>query len=207
MSFPLVLFTSPLNFAGEHEMLEAMFAAGLTRLHLRKPGMANADLERWLLALSADWRSNIVIHGEAELAVALDLAGCHAPVEALRAGVHLRPEFAAVSSWSVSLHAFPEIQECPAGVHYAFLSPIFDSISKTGYRSAFRAEDLHTELTSRYTPDGPAIYGLGGVDAESLEKIRDFGFAGAGVLGAVWNAPDPVGAWQELMQEAEKIHA
>jgi thiamine-phosphate pyrophosphorylase len=48
----IALLSSPENFAGEHEMLEAMFQNGLTELFLRKPRLNDVMLERWVLGLA-----------------------------------------------------------------------------------------------------------------------------------------------------------
>jgi thiamine-phosphate pyrophosphorylase len=205
MSLSLKLVSSPLNFAGEHEMVEAMFAAGLPCLHLRKPGMSGSELERWLLALDADVRGRVVVHGAPDLAVGMELAGCHMPLEWLVAGRHTLAEFGEVRAWSASLHSLEELRQCPAGVTDCFLSPVFDSISKPGYGAAFTFDELREGLfmARARSAQVPFIYALGGVDAENLGRVLDLGFDGAAVLGAVWNAPDPVGAWEELWRVAE----
>lgn len=209
MSFPLLLLSSPLDFAGEHEMVEAMFAAGLTCLHLRKPGATAGELERWLLALDSEWRSRVVVHGAPEVAESCGLAGCHMPVDWYHSGVIQRGEYATVPAWSASMHSFAELDECPTMVTKVFLSPIFDSISKHGYQSAFTAADLRSGLALQKAKRGESlkVYALGGVASDNLELIALYGFAGAAVLGSVWNAPDPVGSCVELLQCAEVAHA
>lgn len=208
MPLPLLLISSPMDFAGEHEMLEAMFEQGLLRFALRKPGIHESELERWLLALDADFRSRVVVHGYPGLAQGMDLAGCHMPLDWLRAGNHQLSEFAGVREWSVSLHGFEELRQCPAGVSRCYLGPVFDSISKQGYLSAFTGDEIRAGLfmARARTAHCPQVYALGGVEADKFSRIAEYGFDGAAVLGAVWNAPDPVGACAELLQEAEATH-
>jgi thiamine-phosphate pyrophosphorylase len=40
------------------------------------------------------------------------------------------------------------------------------------------------------------VYALGGVTPARLPAVQELGFAGVGVLGAVWEADDPVAAMQ-----------
>ena len=209
MPLPLLLLSSPLDFAGEHEMVEAMFAAGLACFHLRKPGATAGELERWLLALDSQWRSRVVVHGAPEVAESCGLAGCHMPLDWYRSGILQRGEHAAVPAWSVSLHSFAELDECPAGISKAFLSPIFDSISKQGYQSAFTATELRSGLALQKAKHGesPQVFALGGVESDNLELVALYGFAGAAVLGSVWHAPDPLGACVDLLHCAEVAHA
>ena len=42
-----------------------------------------------------------------------------------------------------------------------------------------------------------------GITADKVPQVRQLGFAGAAVLGTVWQASDPVAAWCELLQAAD----
>jgi thiamine-phosphate pyrophosphorylase len=44
------------------------------------------------------------------------------------------------------------------------------------------------------------VYALGGITPERLSAVRDAGFAGAGILGAVWAQDDPVAAFQNFQR-------
>ena len=61
------------------------------------------------------------------------------------------------------------------------LSPVFDSISKQGYRSAFDPDSLRPWL------EGKRVVALGGVTPERIPLLRDAGFSGAAMLGYFWN--------------------
>jgi thiamine-phosphate pyrophosphorylase len=67
--------------------------------------------------------------------------------------------------------------------------------------------ELYSLLNSR-TPDErrTTVLALGGVTAGRLPQIRALGFDGVAVLGAVWQAEDPVAAFCEL-QDAVYAHA
>ena len=71
------------------------------------------------------------------------------------------------------------LDELTAEANYLFLSPIFDSISKPGYRAAFSAEELRGKVDGR-------VFALGGVTFEQLPYIQELGFGGAAMLGAAW---------------------
>jgi thiamine-phosphate pyrophosphorylase len=97
---------------------------------------------------------------------------------------------------------------------YCFLSPVYDSISKVGYRSAgFLGEEQKGE-EQRRSPSPLAaalaraplpVLALGGVGPGKLRELRAAGFAGAAVLGAVWQAVEgPVEAYRALAREAEE---
>jgi len=197
--FPLILITSPEDFADEVVLVETMFRRGLQRLHLRKPRHDARSLQRWLLGLSPEFRAQVVLHGHPELVQDFGLAGIHG----------ILPEYMRCEgTHSASVHSFSELSTIADGYNYLFLSPIFDSYSKTGYSAAFSADEIQSELAAWNTifPAKTACYALGGVDAECLPRLVKWGFAGAAVLGAVWNSMDPLRAWDELYQTSFVVH-
>ena len=50
-----------------------------------------------------------------------------------------------------------------------------------------------------------ALASTAGVSASNLNTVKDLGFAGAAVLGSVWQATDPVAAVDELLSAAALI--
>lgn len=61
----------------ETAVLDGLFAAGLPRYHVRKPGASAAELEAWLDSLPAAWRPQLVLHQHHELVGRLGLGGRH----------------------------------------------------------------------------------------------------------------------------------
>ena len=96
---------------------------------------------------------------------------------------------------SVSCHSLSEIRKwsLDPAVHYQTLSPIFDSISKPGYRSPFRTEDL------KDIPAGTVA--LGGVTPQRIPILKENGFSGAAILGWVWRQFDSYGCIGDLKRK------
>ena len=67
---------------------------------------------------------------------------------------------------------------------YVSLSPIFDSISKQGYMSAFTDNDI-ADASRKGIIDGK-VYALGGVTYKRIETVKFMGFGGAMILGDAW---------------------
>ena len=66
-----------------------------------------------------------------------------------------------------------------------FISPIFDSISKVGYKSNFSQDKLlETKNTGLLSNN---IYALGGIDKNNINILKKYGFKGCAVLGTLWN--------------------
>jgi thiamine monophosphate synthase len=197
--FLLAVLTLPGMFAGEADQLEALMDAGADRLHLRKPAADPAELEGLLRRLAPRWSERLVLHGGGELALRYGIGHVHGSVEfregrgrsgggpfvgglaGVDGGSSVRGGGGPVVSTSV--HSWEEFGWLPEGLAYAFISPLFDSISKAGYMAN---EGLLT-LPPGGTPCLPV--GLGGVNVETLAEMVRLGWKGAAVLGYIWEEP------------------
>jgi thiamine monophosphate synthase len=183
-SFLLAVITLPGLLPGEAEILEGMFEAGLEKLHVRKPGVGDGDKVELLERLAPRWASRLVLHGSAELARRYGIEQVHGSVELTngkgRSGGGL---VAGQPATSTSVHSWEEFEALPAGLAYAFISPLFDSISKPGYR----ANTALLRLPEGKLPCMPV--GLGGIGVDTIGEMINEKWKGAAVLGWVWEEP------------------
>ena len=87
-----------------------------------------------------------------------------------------------------SCHTLEEVRRNKMRSDYVFLSPIFDSISKQGYKAAFTEDDLR-----RAHRDGIVdnkVVALGGITPANACKALTLGFGGVAVLGDIWQNAD-----------------
>jgi len=82
-----------------------------------------------------------------------------------------------------SCHSFEDIDELDGKEEYCFLSPIFDSISKKGYKANFEEEALRDFLK---IDRKIKVIGLGGITEENYLEVLELGFDGGAFLGSVW---------------------
>jgi len=102
---------------------------------------------------------------------------------------------------STSFHSLGQLDEDYGSLDYAFLSPMFDSISKSKYYSAgFDTEELRTTLKALHFP----VIALGGIDDNKISRLHKLGFKGAAILGAIWNSEDPINEFIKIQKECEK---
>ncbi|MDD6553810.1 MAG: thiamine phosphate synthase [Prevotellaceae bacterium] len=87
-------------------------------------------------------------------------------------------------SISFSCHSLEEVAQYKNRCDYVFLSPIYDSISKQGYHSAFTRDDLLRARDKGIIDE--KVIALGGVSEEKIPEIQRLGFGGYAMLGAVW---------------------
>ena len=177
-----ILITLPRILKNEAETLAALCGAGVSIIHIRKPEASEPEIEellKTLQALGADM-SRLTIHYNEPLARRYGLGGVHLRIEELLAGAGegLRR--------SCSAHGWTEAERAATDADYVFLSPLFDSISKPGYRSAIDPAEAAERLRRRKG----RIVALGGIRPANIARVRRIGFDGAAVLGAAWSADE-----------------
>ena len=204
----LIVITRPDFFPCEAEEVNSLFECGMPRLHLRKPGASENQMRRWIEAIQARYRDKIVLHDHFELCREFSLGGIHLNSRNPSAPEGVLEEYRSLSLWR-SCHSLGEVQvalgskmNADRGFDYVFLSPIFDSISKLGYGKAFTAEEL--QKAKKEGIIGSRTYALGGIELKRLPTLCELGFAGAAVLGALWNAPDREQYLRLLLEECSR---
>lgn len=178
----LILTTLPFFFVEEHRILTALFDEGLGLLHLRKPNTEPVYSERLINLLPASYRKNIVVHDHFYLKNEYNLRGIHLNQR------NPEPPQGYKGQISRSCHSADEVKASKKAFDYVFLSPIFDSISKDGYKSAFTPDDLR--LLAKQRVIDKHVMALGGVSLDNIARLKDYGFGGAVVLGALWQLFD-----------------
>ncbi len=199
----LVVLSPEDDDAREQAVLDAMCAAGLERYHVRKPGWSSARLERWLGAVAPDWRPRLVLHQHHHLAAVLGIDGLH--WRDGEAETTTRPS----ATWcSRSSHDLATLEGALGRYDSVFFGPLFPSLSKPGYGpgAGSAAEAVARRLRARTPAERRTrVLALGGVTAPRLATVRALGFDGAAVLGAIWQAPDPLRAFEELLSVASAL--
>lgn len=171
----LVLISNPINTMSEYDTIATLLEAGVDQFHLRKPDGDEETILKYLNRIPKEFRPKVTLHGYRHLAIKYNLGGLH------------EPKGESFQNWeglkSRSLHSLDELSS-HADLDYAFVSPVFDSISKEGYKSNFDPQELKTGLSAKTTKT--KTIALGGVDIHNAESAFDMGFDGIAVLGAIW---------------------
>ncbi len=188
----VILITLPEMVEGEAATINEMFAAGLQTLHLRKPGAGADEVVRLINNIGEGYRNRIVLHSHFLLVERYGLLGAH-----LGAARPLGIEpFSGQTSYSC--HTLGEVAAEKERHAYVFLSPIFNSISKRGYKAAFSEDDL--VRAARQGLIDSHVVALGGVTPDRCDKVREWGFGGVAILGDVWQNDSPVDRLSEYLR-------
>lgn len=177
--FKIIIITKPTFFEGEVEkIIEFLKLSTADYVHIRKPDAQFKEVEDFLRKIPEKLHSRLVLHDYFELAKKYQLYGVHLNSR------NPSPPSDWNGSVSKSCHSISEAIEWGSRVNYVSLSPIFDSISKQGYKSKFKKSELEELLKDKHL--ACRIYALGGVTFERLGEVRTIGFGGAMILGDAW---------------------
>lgn len=168
-----IAITVPYFYPSEAaDIAKALTERGFWRVHVRKPDAPAEEVRALLVQIPAELRSRLSIHYYFDLATEFDLGGVHLNSQC--------PE--APEGWngmvSRSLHSLEEVKALTSE-DYAFLSPVYPSISKPGYSPRFSLDEPIN------LPEGK-IFALGGVTEDKLPELLRLGFTGGALLGAAW---------------------
>jgi len=199
--FRLILISPPETTAAELPTLRNLFEAGLQTFHLRKPGASVAEIAAYLHAVPRQYHCRIVLHGPYAVTQQYPVGGLHLPAAARATWPRQTHVWQPGHSLSTSFHSVAELRQHRRRYDYVFLSPVFDSISKQSYAQAFALAELQEEVLRlrQRRQYAPQVVALGGITAANVAQVRAAGFAGAAVLGSVWQAADPVAAFRQLL--------
>ncbi|MFV0398781.1 MAG: thiamine phosphate synthase [Bacteroidales bacterium] len=186
----LYVITSEVELPNEHRLIDRLFELGMERLHIRKPTMDRETMCRYLSALPEKWHSRLVLHDHHELASEFEVGGIHLN---RRNPIAIKPFGGSVSR---SCHSLDELGSLDTD--YCFLSPLFDSLSKQGYHSAFLEEELSVARDRGWINN--RVVALGGITPESLSKVKEWGFGGVAVLGYLWESDEVEKRYLSLVQ-------
>lgn len=182
--FLTIAITTPVPAPNEGARLTSLLRDGRAdRVHLRYPGVDAATVRRVLEAIPVGLYPRLSLHDAVELTTEFPGVGVHLNARNQEAAKALDLTGRTVSR---SCHTLGEVMADTTS-DYVFLSPIFDSISKEGYRSAFALTDkaLREALKQRH------VVALGGVTPDKFAELEEAGFVGAAMLGH-FRAPRPM---------------
>jgi thiamine-phosphate pyrophosphorylase len=104
-------------------------------------------------------------------------------------------------AFSTATHSIEDFNSLSSAFNYAFLSPVFKSISKEDYHPK---TNLFEALNSR-TNHKTKVIALGGIDAKNIQKTFENGFDDVALLGSIWKNENPIKQFK-LCQQIVQSH-
>ncbi|WP_026728628.1 thiamine phosphate synthase [Flavobacterium denitrificans] len=189
----MIVITNPFFVKNEIDILHSLFEEGLSLLHIRKPEFSELEMAHFIPQIKPEYRNKLVLHSHHSLAEDFGITRIHFSekerksnrINPARFSKPCRYKYESISTSTHSIEGFNSLEN---DFDYAFLSPVFKSISKENYHSEI---DLFEEIKKR-TNYKTKLIALGGIDSENIRKTLEKGFDDVALLGSIWKNKNPL---------------
>lgn len=199
----MIVITNPVSIANEIDTIHSLFGNGLELLHIRKPDLSAAEMRSYLSEIKSDLRGQLVLHSHHHLTSSFGINRIHFSESERKKTVTIF-EKSAFETYktkgfhlSTSVHSMEDFNALDHVFEYAFLSPIYPSISKENYSSKTNWFEVIKNRTNHATK----LIALGGIESKNTEQTLQNGFDYVALLGIIWNQNNPI----ENFKSCQKI--
>lgn len=188
----MIIISNPIAVANEIKTLHALFEEGMELFHIRKPEFSEKEMVDFVFAIGLEYRNKLVLHSHHHLAKEFEINRIHF------SSTNRPDNFQKAEGFSISTstHSIEEFNALSDTFDYAFLSPVFKSISKENYEPNV---NWSTEIKKR-TNFKTKLIGLGGIEPDNISQSLQFGFDDVALLGTIWNSNNPIENFKSCQQ-------
>ena len=199
----MIIISNPIPVENEIQIIHSLFEEGLLLFHIRKPDFSEDEMKAFLSEIGLEFSNRLVLHSQHQLAETFGINRIHF-TEKMRNETSEEK----LKNWkekafrlSTSVHSMRDFNTLESEFEYAFLSPIYPSISKPDYVSEINhCEEIEKRTTST------KLIALGGITYENIQKTMEFGFDDVALLGTIWNSSNPIENFK-LCQQVAHSHS
>ena len=193
----MIVISNPTEIVNEINIVHILFEEGMEFFHVRKPIYSKEEMHSFLSAINSNYYSKLVLHQHHELAEEFQINRFHF-TEKDREELKTPARFSKpCRSISTSVHSIEGFNNVSNIFDYAFLSPVYPSISKENYIPTKNAFKDIKERTNQHTK----LIALGGISPENIEHTITNGFDDIALLGVIWRSTNPI----ENFKKCQKI--
>lgn len=193
----IIVLTPDQAIPNEHEILRQLLEAGLAHFHIRKYWLTDTAMKGYLATIDPAFHQRLVLHSHYHLAKEYGINRLHFREEDRLDNRHIK--YQNEYRLSTSVHDIDAFNNLDATWQYAFLSPMYPSISKQGYGNEQTALSMLSQKNNKHCQ----LIGLGGIDAQNFKNVLLGGADGIALLGSIWQAPDPLAVYKTIQSAYE----
>jgi thiamine-phosphate pyrophosphorylase len=181
----MIVISNPVSIEREIYLIQALFEEGLDIFHVRKPDYSANEMSVFLSKIKVEYSMRLVLHSHYQLADEFGINKIHF-TEMIRKNTSIEE----LNDWkkrgfelSTSTHNIDDFNNLDKVFGYAFLGPVFQSISKVNYYpncDFFSAIKKRTNFVTR-------LVAIGGITFNNRLEAKTMGFDDVALLGAIWN--------------------
>lgn len=188
----IIIISHPDKLKDEVSIINQLFDAGMQIFHLRKPIATEQEVRLILEGIRSEYRGRVVLNQFYYLSEEFGINRFHFSTEK-RVSFEYKEWMKEGNILSTSTHSFEEYKELDECFEYAFISPVFDSISKPDYKKV----ELKIDSSKK---NKVKLIALGGIDANNCNELNKNEFDGIALLGSVWKNEFPVQSFEKINQ-------
>ncbi|SEW45253.1 thiamine-phosphate pyrophosphorylase [Chryseobacterium wanjuense] len=191
----IIVITPEEMMKNETELINELFQEGLNLLHIRKPFINSEEMADFIQKIDSEFHHQLVLHSHYDLAKDFNISRFH--FREIDRQNDLYKSFAD-KTISTSVHDIETFNELNEDWEYAFISPVFPSISKKGYGEN---STILNDIKKR-THSNVKLMALGGINENNIHEVFNNGVDGVALLGAIWESDEPLNVFKKCRQNA-----
>lgn len=190
----MIIVITPEEFGQqESEIINELFLEGLDLLHIRKPFANSGEMTDFIQKINPEFHDQLVLHNHYDLAEDFNISRLHFREIDRQHGLYQSFNDKIISTSVHDIETFNELNE---RWEYAFISPVFLSISKKGYGEN---STILNDIEKRDNSDVKLI-ALGGINDKNINEIFGSHIDGVALLGAIWENDEPLNVFKTCRQ-------
>jgi thiamine-phosphate pyrophosphorylase len=190
----MIIVITPEEFVqNETELINELFQEGLDLLHIRKPFINSKEMKDFIQKIDLKFHHQLVLHSHYDLAKDFYISRFH--FREIDRQNELYKSFAD-KTISTSVHDIEAFNDLNKDWKYAFISPVFPSISKKGYGEN---STILNDIKKRDNSNVKLIV-LGGINEKNINEVFESGVDGVALLGAIWESDEPINVFKKCRQ-------
>ncbi len=182
----MLVISPPQPVDKETTWVNTLLSAGLKLFHIRKYNFTTEEMKRYLDRIDGRFANRLVLHSHDHLAEEFGINRLHVNEHRRCEGVH--KAYRNKYHLSTSTHDIETFNALSSVWDYAFLSPVFESISKPEYG---KTNAVFPQLKQRSNTTVKLV-GLGGITPQNGQLVKACGADDVAMLGSIWQAKNPL---------------
>lgn len=192
----IVIIAPEVSVTNETELVNSFFENGLDFFHVRKYGFSNDEMQNYLNGIDKAFRTKIVLHSHFFLAKEFGINRIHFKEEA-----RINKRYVDYKNYqlSTSVHCIEDFNKLSETWRYAFLSPVFPSISKPDYGCETNGLNNLEQKNNSHVQ----LIALGGIQPENCRQVIENGADGFALLGSIWQSNNPLNTFLQCKKNVQ----
>lgn len=190
----MIIVITPEEFVqNEAEIINELFLEGLDFLHIRKPFVNSEEITDFIQKINPEFHHQLVLHSHHHLAEDFNISRFHFREIDRENGLHQSFKDEIISTSVHDIQTFNELNE---DWEYAFISPVFPSISKKGYGEN---STILKSIKNRNNSNVKLV-ALGGINDKNINEVFESQVDGVALLGSIWESEEPLNVFRKCRQ-------